>query len=87
MGPSYSKPFGVVLRELRVTRGLTQSELAIRSDLERSYISLLERGLRSPSLDSLMTLCHGLRIPFSFLAKCLEEKLAAPSNGVTRSRR
>lgn len=87
MGPSYSKPFGAVLRELRVTRGLTQSELAIRSDLERSYISLLERGLRSPSLDSLMTLCHGLRIPLSFLAKCLEEQLAAPGRGAAQVRR
>jgi transcriptional regulator with XRE-family HTH domain len=77
MGPSYNKVFGIVLKELRLTRGLTQAELASRSDLERSYISLLERGMRSPSLDSLMTLCHGLRVPFSYLAQRIEEEMAS----------
>ncbi|MDU5924926.1 MAG: helix-turn-helix transcriptional regulator, partial [Finegoldia magna] len=44
---------GDKIRSLRLKLGLTQEELAERSDLTKGFISQLERDLTSPSVDSL----------------------------------
>ena len=59
---SIQKTFGEVLREVRVGRGLSQQELALQSELDRTYISLLERGLRQPTLTTLIVLAGTLDI-------------------------
>ena len=51
---------GDKLRRLRLQRGLTQEELANRCELSKSFISLLERDLTSPSLDTLSDLLETL---------------------------
>ena len=51
---------GDKLRRLRLQRGLTQEELANRCELSKSFISLLERDLTSPSLDTLADLLEAL---------------------------
>ena len=48
------------IRRLRVQRGLTQEERADRCELSKSFISLLERDLTSPSLDTLSDLLESL---------------------------
>jgi len=42
--------FGVVVRRRREAVGLSQESLADQSQLHRTYISLLERGLRMPTI-------------------------------------
>jgi transcriptional regulator with XRE-family HTH domain len=54
------KAFGEVLKEVRTARGMSQDALAFASDLDRTYISLLERGLRQPSLSTLFSLAAAL---------------------------
>jgi len=49
-----------VLRELRQQRGLTQETLAELADLDRTYPSLLERGLRTPTLAVVLRLANAL---------------------------
>jgi transcriptional regulator with XRE-family HTH domain len=61
-GKSLREAFGRLLRELREERGLSQSELALESDLDQTFVSLLERGRRQPSLLSLFALCEALDI-------------------------
>ena len=51
---------GDKIRRLRLQRGLTQAELADRGELSKSFISLLERDLTSPSLDTLSDLLETL---------------------------
>ena len=51
---------GDKIRRLRLQRGLTQEELADRCELSKSFISLLERDLTSPSLDTLSDLLETL---------------------------
>ena len=51
---------GDKIRRLRLQRGLTQEELADRCELSKSFISLLERDLTSPSLDTLSDLLESL---------------------------
>ena len=45
---------GKKIKELRVAKGLTQEELADRSELSKGFISQLERDLTSPSIATLM---------------------------------
>ena len=45
--------FGEKLKELRIRKGLTQEELADRSELSKGFISQLERDLTSPSIATL----------------------------------
>ena len=42
--------FGKVIKNLRLERGLTQNNLADIINSERSHISDIERGIKSPSL-------------------------------------
>ncbi len=44
--------FGKVLREIRHEHFLSQEELGFESNFHRTYISLLERGRKSPSLNT-----------------------------------
>ena len=55
---------GNKLKELRVLKGLTQEELADRSELSKGFISQLERNLTSPSITALMDIlqCLGTSI-------------------------
>jgi transcriptional regulator with XRE-family HTH domain len=54
--------FGQVLRELRKGRGLSQEVLALESDLERNYVSLLELGRNSASVKTIFKLAPALGV-------------------------
>ncbi|QNK03243.1 helix-turn-helix domain-containing protein [Dyella telluris] len=54
--------FGKILRSLRLESKKTQEELAFDADLQRHYISLLERGSSSPTLKSIFRLSSALAI-------------------------
>jgi transcriptional regulator with XRE-family HTH domain len=54
--------FGMVLRNLRQGRSLSQETLALESELDRTFISLLERGLRQPSLTTILQLAGPLGV-------------------------
>ncbi|NEX16536.1 MAG: XRE family transcriptional regulator [Halochromatium sp.] len=54
--------FGIVLRDLRRTRSLSQETLALECELDRTFISLMERGLRQPSLTTILQLSGPLGI-------------------------
>jgi len=69
-----NKAFGEVLRAIRKKRCKTQAKLAEDADLDRTYISLLETGQRSPTLDTIWALCAALNVNASeVLAKTKEE--------------
>jgi transcriptional regulator with XRE-family HTH domain len=55
--------FGAVLREVRQARGLTQEAVADLSGLDRTYPSLLERGMRTPTLVAILQIADALRVP------------------------
>ena len=44
---------GSKIRELRILNGLTQEELADRSELSKGFISQLENDVTSPSIATL----------------------------------
>lgn len=63
--------YGRALRIVRAAKGLSQKEVAERADLNPSYVSLLEKEARSPSVDTVSALATALEIPphlFTLLA-------------------
>lgn len=69
--------FGQALKLLRRSQGLNQSTLAEKLDVSRSYISELESGNRTPSLDLLNRYAGIFDIPVSslmFFAEALQDK-------------
>lgn len=73
---SIEQTFGTVLQEYRLNSKMSQEELAFNSGLDRTYISLLERGKRKPTINTLFALSKALKINPSQLIKELEEKLS-----------
>lgn len=64
------KAFGLVLRELRLQRGLSQEALGFEADLQRNYISMLELAQCAPTLTSIYKLATALSIrPSEFLVR------------------
>ncbi|KAI4445773.1 hypothetical protein C823_000289 [Eubacterium plexicaudatum ASF492] len=56
------------MKELRIQYGLTQQELADRSELSKGFISQLERGLTTPSIGTLLDIIQCLgTTPAEFL--------------------
>ena len=51
---------GAKVKELRVQKGLTQEELADRTELSKGFISQLQRDLTSPSIATLMDILQAL---------------------------
>lgn len=51
---------GTKIKELRVQKGLTQEELADRSELSKGFISQVERDLTSPSIATLIDILQCL---------------------------
>lgn len=51
---------GKRVRLLRLQRGLTQEELAARTELSKGFISQLERDITSPSIATLMDILEAL---------------------------
>jgi transcriptional regulator with XRE-family HTH domain len=61
MAPStILKDFGKALRQVRKSRGLTQEDFAEISG--RTYVSSLERGLKSPTFDKMAELAQTLDV-------------------------
>lgn len=61
--------FGRNVRKFRKLRGMTQEQLALEVEMERSYISDLERGQRNPSVRALGRIAEALAIdPADLLA-------------------
>ncbi|THJ18545.1 MAG: helix-turn-helix transcriptional regulator [Nitrospira sp. CG24B] len=56
---------GQEIARLRRRIGISQEELGFRAEVHRTYISQLERGLKSPTLGILLKLSRALKIPAS----------------------
>lgn len=53
------------IKKLRLEKKLTQDDLAYLSGLDKTYISLIERGKRNPTVLSLYAICKALGISLS----------------------
>lgn len=58
---------GHAIKIYRTRRGLNQGQLSVLTGLSDSYISLLERGKRDPTLDSIKVIAQALNVPMIIL--------------------
>ncbi|MEA5538157.1 helix-turn-helix transcriptional regulator [Limnoraphis robusta Tam1] len=70
---SLGQAFGQILKQKRETLKLTQEQLAFEVGLHRTYISLLERGIKSPTLDVIFRISMALNISPSELIREVEQ--------------
>jgi len=67
--------FGAALRAARVERGISQDTLSELCDFDRTYPSLLERGLRSPTLAMVFRIADALEVEPAVLVAGARTKL------------
>ena len=72
-----SDAFARVLRRHREGKSLSQETLAEKANLHPTYIGMLERSLRNPSLNVIKELARALGVPLS--------KLIAEAEAIQRS--
>ncbi len=68
------RSFANVLRRLRIERGLSQEQFGFEAELHRTYVSQLERGLKSPSLQTLQKIANALKITLADLMTLVEQE-------------
>ena len=66
------RALGHFVKQRRTALGISQEELGMRANLDRTYISGVERGVRNPSITALTSLASGLGITVSNLLENLE---------------
>jgi len=59
----------------RISAGVSMNRLAQKSGLSQSMISLLERGMRNPTLDTLLRIAIALEVDLSQLLKKAAKRL------------
>lgn len=65
--------FGREVASLRKKLGISQEELAFRAEVHRTYISQIERGLKSPTLAVILKVSRALRTSASKLVRSAED--------------
>jgi transcriptional regulator with XRE-family HTH domain len=63
------RKFGDNVRSRREAQNLSQEQLAERADLDRTYISGVERGVRNLSLNSVVRIAKALKTSASELCE------------------
>lgn len=72
---SFHLAFGRAIREARHELGISQEELALRADIQRSYLGGIERGERNPSLTNIVKIARTLGIaPSEILSRAEREE-------------
>jgi len=70
-----STAFGKVIAKIRAKRGISQEQLAEAIDSTNVYISLLENGLRKPSLNAMILIADSLSVQPDKLVQSVVELL------------
>ncbi len=66
--------FGQEVARLRKRLGISQEELAFRAEVHRTYISQIERGLKSPTLNVILKLSRAMKASASELVATVERR-------------
>ena len=66
---------GGIIQEYRKNKGMSQEVLSGLAGLDRTHYSKIERGLRSPTIDTLFKIAHALDIQPHELMIAIENKV------------
>jgi len=63
MATDINKAFGLRVAEIRRRQNISQEAFAFKCSLHRTYIGTIERGEKSPTLNTIEKLAKGLNVP------------------------
>lgn len=70
-----ARAFGQALRQVRVEKKISQDALALRCNIERSYLGKIERGEHMAGFDMFLKITEGLNISTNSFVTLVEEQL------------
>lgn len=82
--------FGRAIRKFRERKNMSQEDLALSAQMDRSYVGRVERGEKSVSLDKIWQLCTALEATPAELfsaALVLEQHFKRLGSGISRRRK
>ncbi|WP_153235741.1 helix-turn-helix domain-containing protein [Glaciimonas soli] len=71
--------FGQVLRRLRKEAGLSQEQLSFEAEIERNFVSLIERGVNQPTIRVIFKLAAALGTSPSQMLALVEKEIKLQS--------
>lgn len=60
-----TEKIGLRIKELRTSIGLSQEKLALKAEMDRTYLAGVEQGKRNPSIKSLEKIIKALEVNFN----------------------
>jgi transcriptional regulator with XRE-family HTH domain len=73
--PALKQALSVNIKRLRKEQGISQEKLALKAEIDRSYMSQVERCLANPSIDALLRISNALEVAPSELLQLSKKKL------------
>jgi DNA-binding XRE family transcriptional regulator len=67
------KAFGQALRSMRREQRVSQEKMSLEADCDRTTVSLIERGLVSPKLSTIVKMCRVLKVKPSEVMQRMEK--------------
>lgn len=67
--PTLKQALSANIKRIRLEQGVSQEKLALKANIDRSYMSELERQLANPSIEALMKIGNALGVTPSELLK------------------
>ena len=72
------KAFGVAFRKFREKKGISQQTVSEEADCDRTTVSLIERGLVSAKLETIVRMCKAIAILPSEVLRAMEKSSLYP---------
>lgn len=69
-----TKEFGLIVRELRQEKNISQEKLAEIGNLDRSYVSEVENGYKTPTIITVSKIAIALEVRPSKLFQLVEQR-------------
>lgn len=64
---------GAIIKRKRTQMNMSQETLALNAQIDRSYLSEVERGIKHPTFPKVLAICEGLEMQISELIFLFEE--------------
>lgn len=72
--PALKQALSANIKRIRLEQGISQEKLALKADLDRSYMSQVERQLANPSVEALLRIANALEVTPSDLLQLGKKK-------------
>lgn len=64
---------GIVIKDMRLSKGISQEQLALETNIDRTYVSDIEKGTRNVSIEIIEKLANYFKVPISAIFLLIEK--------------